>query len=42
LIKSRRRTQPSPARLRTTPVFEAYQIKGGHVRFGQKRTFALQ
>src|SRR4029434_10098420 len=28
LMKSRRRTRPSSERLRTTPVFKAYQIRG--------------
>src|SRR5262249_23400012 len=42
LMKSRRRTQPSPARLRTTPVFEAYQIRAALSALGQKQTFAVQ
>jgi hypothetical protein len=41
-MKSRRRTQPSPARLRTTPVFEVYQIKAAMSALGQKPTYALQ
>src|SRR5262249_10713538 len=40
LMKSRRRTQPSPVRLRTTPVFEAYQIRAAMSALGQKRTCA--
>jgi hypothetical protein len=42
LMKSRRRTQPSPAKSRTTLVFEAYQIKAAMFALGHKRTFALQ
>src|SRR6476660_6470903 len=42
LMKSRRRTQPSPAKSRTTPVFEAYQIKAAMFALGHKRTFALK
>src|SRR5262245_54735067 len=40
-MKSRRRTRPSSERLRTTPVFKAYQIKGAMSVLGQKQTFAL-
>jgi hypothetical protein len=41
-MKSLRRTQPSPVRLRTTPVFEAYQIRAAMSALGQKQTYALQ
>src|SRR5262245_51674501 len=40
-MKSRRRTEPSPARLRTTPVFEVYQIKAAMSALGQKQTCAV-
>ena len=42
LMKSRRRTQPSAARLRTRLVFDAYQIKAAMSALGQKQTCAAQ
>src|SRR5262249_16560047 len=38
LMKSRRRTGPSSERLRTTPVLQAYQIRGPMSALGQKQT----
>src|SRR5262245_32504136 len=42
LMKSRRRTRPSSERLRTTPVFKAYQIRAAMSALGQKQTCAVQ
>src|SRR5215813_14852337 len=41
-MKSRRRTQPSVARLKATPVFKAYQIRVAMSALGQKQTYAAQ
>ena len=41
LMKSLRRTQPPAVRLRTTPVFKAYQIWAAMSALGQKQTYAV-